>query len=203
MIYSIQTPTTPGPALWNPPDAQPVAEVLLSIPCSLIAMNERHGNHVMPASYSAYGPGQNVTHWGSPATLEPHDFVANFARSTVSVSSRYKQINTLAFVSRPKVRGPMRVIHLQRVLTTPAQKTARIPRSHPFHIIPLYTNRLVQHLTFASIQPQLGSLKQFLVLISLFIVCHTRSLPVYLAAHVALMRMSAMVYGSTKNSSMV
>lgn len=66
-----RTQMTHNLGLWSPPGMQSVAEVL-SPPCPSTAANEKHGNHMSSAPYSAYDPGQNGTHWGSScAALDP------------------------------------------------------------------------------------------------------------------------------------
>jgi hypothetical protein len=56
--------------LWSPSSMEPVAEVLSSL-FSSTAVNERHGDHMNPTSYSVCDPAQNVTRWDSHIAFDP------------------------------------------------------------------------------------------------------------------------------------
>ena len=141
-----------------------------------------------------------------PRHSTPHSFMANFARSTVSVSSRYKQIDTMAFVSRPKVGGPIPcVLFACNAFSLPQLRNGKnttessIPHYSPLCQLFSPTSHIRFHPTSTGFvetvpHPHLPFHRGF--------VSHTRSLPVYPAAHIVLTRLGTMVYGSTENSSM-
>ena len=57
------------PTSWSVSDVQPVAEILHT-PFLPTAANEGYGDYTVSALYSGYNPGQDITQWDSPTTID-------------------------------------------------------------------------------------------------------------------------------------
>lgn len=178
--------------LWSPSSMQSVAEVLSS-PFSSTVVNERYGDHVGPAAYSAYGPSQSVVHWDSHTAFDPQGTVVDFIRPTASSTFwQYFFDQSSAQPSQACVCSSHATQSHYPTLSNDKNVTeSSIPHPSLRSFSPTSPH-------FVPTQLQPGLLKQILVPISLSIVHYTG---VHLAADELLVRSSMTGYGSTKRNS--